>query len=124
MVSEQTPTTYTLTLEDAIEIAKQVSKKLLGRKLLTETLNPIQRQGSKKAILELSDWHYGIDIDSYYNEYNPQIAKDRLSDLLMQVIKIVNEQRLKKLIIVNLGDLIAGRIHLTIRFNSRIDVIT
>ncbi|MBO7697098.1 MAG: hypothetical protein J6T10_31080 [Methanobrevibacter sp.] len=76
------------------------------------------------GILQLSDWHYGIDIDSYYNEYNPQIAKDRLSDLLMQVIKIVNEQRLKKLIIVNLGDLIAGRIHLTIRFNSRIDVIT
>ena len=76
------------------------------------------------GILQLSDWHYGIDINSYYNEYNPQIAKDRLSDLLMQVIKIVKEQRLKKLIIVNLGDLIAGRIHLTIRFNSRIDVIT
>ena len=76
------------------------------------------------GVLQLSDWHYGIDINSYYNEYNPQIAKDRLSDLLMQVIKIVKEQRLKKLIIVNLGDLIAGRIHLTIRFNSRIDVIT
>ena len=76
------------------------------------------------GILQLSDWHYGIDINSCYNEYNPQIAKDRLSDLLMQVIKIVKEQRLKKLIIVNLGDLIAGRIHLTIRFNSRIDVIT
>lgn len=76
------------------------------------------------GILQLSDWHYGIDIDSYYNEYNQQIAKDRLSDLLVQVIKIVKEQKLKKLIVVNLGDLIAGRIHLTIRFNSRIDVIT
>jgi len=43
------------------------------------------------GILQLSDWHYGIDINSYYNEYNPQIAKDRLSDLLVQVIKIVKE---------------------------------
>ena len=76
------------------------------------------------GILQLSDWHYGIDIDSCYNQYNPQIAKDRLSNLLMQVIRLVKEQRLKKLIIVNLGDMIAGRIHLTIRLNSRIDVIT
>ena len=64
--------------------------------------------------------HLEEDINSYYNEYNPQIAKNRLSDLLMQVIKIDKEQHLKKLIIVNLGDLIAGRIHLTIRFNNSI----
>lgn len=76
------------------------------------------------GVLQLSDWHYGLDINSYYNKYNPQVAKDRLNNLLKQVIKIINEHKLRKLIVVNLGDLIAGRIHLPIRLNSRIDVIT
>jgi hypothetical protein len=74
--------------------------------------------------LQISDWHYGIEIDNVYNYYNPEITKCRVELLLLKVLDIVNEQKLSKIVVANLGDLIAGRIHLPIRINSRVDVIT
>lgn len=79
---------------------------------------------SKIGVLQISDWHYGIEIDNVYNYYNPEITKCRVELLLNKVLDIVNEQKLSKIIVANLGDLIAGRIHLPIRINSRVDVIT
>ena len=78
----------------------------------------------KTGILQLSDWHYGIDINNPYNKYNPEEAKLRLNVLINKVIKLCDEQLISKLVVLNLGDLVAGRIHLPIRLNSRIDVIT
>lgn len=78
----------------------------------------------KEAILEISDWHYGIICDNAWNQYNPEIAKIRINSLLEQTIKWCTFHKVKKLHIFNLADLIAGRIHLTLRLESRFDVIT
>ena len=72
----------------------------------------------------LSDWHYGIDIDNPFNKYNPDVAKARLNKLVSEVIAMANTYQPKEINIVNLGDLISGRIHSTIRLNNRIDAIT
>lgn len=80
--------------------------------------------GDEEAILELSDWHYGIEINSPYNKYNPDIAKERIVALRNEVIKVINDRKISHLHVVNLGDMIAGRIHLELRINSRFDVIT
>ena len=77
-----------------------------------------------KAILELSDWHYGICIDNAYNTYNPEIARERLANLVIQVKNKLRYHNIKELYVVNLSDLICGRIHLQLRINSRYDVIT
>ena len=79
---------------------------------------------TNEAILQLSDWHYGIDIDSTYNKYNPDVAVERIDTLRKRVVSIIKHNKINKLYVVNLGDLIAGRIHLQLRINSRIDVIT
>ena len=79
---------------------------------------------TNEAILQLSDWHYGIDIDSTYNKYNPDVAVERIDTLRKKVVSIIKHNKINKLYVVNLGDLIAGRIHLQLRINSRIDVIT
>lgn len=84
----------------------------------------IVENNEKEGILQLSDWHYGIDIDSPYNFYSPGIAQKRIIKLTNEVISIIKKEQLSNLIIVNLGDMIAGNIHLPIRLNSRIDVIT
>lgn len=77
-----------------------------------------------EGILVLSDWHYGLDVDSYFNKYNPDICKTRLQTLLDKVIEKGVKLGVSKVYVVNLSDLIAGRIHQTIRLQSRIDVIT
>ena len=52
------------------------------------------------GILQLSDWHYGIDINSCYNEYNPQIAKDRLSLLLTTFDSVFFQKQLKLIVVL------------------------
>lgn len=80
--------------------------------------------GNKSAILEISDWHYGLVCDNYWNKYDTDIAKERIRSLLNQVILRCKENSVRDIHVVNLADLIAGRIHLTLRLQSRIDVIT
>ena len=78
----------------------------------------------KEAILCLSDWHYGICCDNYWNKYDPEIARERISQLLSESLKYIKENNVDTVHVLNLGDLIAGRIHLTLRLESRFDVIT
>ena len=78
----------------------------------------------REGILLLSDWHYGVSFNNYWGTFNPEIVKKRLNDLFFDIQHYIKIYGLKKLNILNLGDLIAGRIHLRIRLNSRIDTIT
>lgn len=78
----------------------------------------------REGILLLSDWHYGISFDNYWGKFNTEVVKRRLCDLFFEVESRIKQTGIKKLNVLNLGDLIAGRIHLKIRLSSRIDVIT
>ena len=108
----------------AIEAAQIVGgeKKLLsGGYTVDETNgsfdNPV-------ALLCLSDWHFGIVCDNWLNKFNEDIAKNRINDVLEQTLFWKRLYGFNELYLCNLGDLIAGRIHYTIRLESRIDVIT
>ena len=81
-------------------------------------------KGKKEAILQISDWHYGIEIDSVYNQYNTEITYTRTKELVKEVAERCSLYDVRRIHVVNLSDLIAGRIHLRLRLNSRIDVIT
>ena len=78
----------------------------------------------RQAILQLSDLHYGIEINNYWNKYNPEICKHRLSVLKDRIIEKCIRQNISTLYVINLGDLIAGRIHTPLRINSRMDVVS
>ena len=114
-----------LAREDTLkEIALEAVKNLSNKKLLPTYDKPLKVNNNKEAILLLSDWHYGFDFVNPWNKYNPEIAKKRISKLLSETIRFCKEQDVTNINILNLADLIAGRIHLTIRLESRIDVIT
>lgn len=108
------------------EIALKTAQCMNSKKMLSPfTLPPIGGDFKTKcAILEISDWHYGIDINNYWNIYNPEIARKRVSYLRDKVREYCLANRITDLYIVNLADLIAGRIHLGLRLESRFDVIT
>ena len=109
--------------ETLYEIAKDVAS-ILKDKPILPNYEYIINYGVKKAILQISDWHYGIEINNPWNCYNPEIAKERIILLRSKVVDKIKENNIKDLYICNLGDLISGRIHETIRIQNRIDVIT
>lgn len=106
------------------EIAIEVADKISSKKILPQFDVAHRANDSKEAILCISDWHYGMDFNNYWNNYNPDIARERIVKLQDMVTKTIVDEGISRLHIVNLGDMIAGRIHLTIRLESRIDVIT
>ena len=107
------------------EIAKEYAASLNEiYKLPVYTGEKIHYNKKKQATLLISDWHYGIDIDNIFNKYNPDICKQRVAFLRDRVLNIMKQEGINSLNIINLGDMIAGRIHQPIRLNSRIDVVT
>ena len=105
--------------EIALETAKEVAK---SKPL--ETPEKIKINTDKRGILCIGDWHYGLEVDLFFNKYSREIAKDRVTDLIAHVYSIIEEHGLKELTIINLGDMISGRIHLPLRLHSRIDTVT
>lgn len=57
--------------------------------------------------------HYGATFKSENNEYSPEIAQDRLSYLTEELIQFIRNNKLTKLNIACLGDVLQGLIHLT-----------
>lgn len=115
-----------LSREETIkEIALQAAELVSNKKSLIELTTPKFIVGGvdEEGLLLIGDWHYGVDINNCFNIFNPRICKERVSKLYTEVIKL-GRIRTNKLTIANLGDMIAGNIHLPLRINSRIDVIT
>ena len=115
-----------LAREDTLkEIALQAVENMSAKKLLP-TISSHKSSGTteEEALLILSDWHYGMDFSLPWNTYNPKIARERIAKLLNETIQYCEERDIDRIHVMNLSDLIAGRIHLTIRLESRIDTIT
>lgn len=105
------------------EIALKCAQEMNSKKLL-EAPKELYISGKNAAILQLSDIHYGLVVDNYWNKYNPDIAKNKISQLRDKVIQYCEFNDVSDLYITELGDAIAGRIHETIKYQSRFDVIT
>lgn len=113
----------TISREETLkEIAIEAVKMLSHDKVL-ESYDVIGSSGNS-AILLLSDWHYGIEVNNYWNIYNPDVAESRLSELLSKVISYCDKHSVTDINVVNLSDLISGIIHLQIRIQNRYDLIT
>lgn len=105
------------------EIALKCAQEMNSKKMLSIP-KELKVVGNNAAILQLSDIHYGLVVDNYWNKYDPDIAKSKISQLRDKVIQYCKLNDVSDLYITELGDAIAGRIHETIRYQSRFDVIT
>lgn len=79
---------------------------------------------TKEAILDISDIHAGLLIDNVLNYYDIDVMKERMNILLDKTIKYILDNRVRKLHICMLGDLICGQIHLQSRVASEEDIIS
>lgn len=104
------------------EIAFDIAEKIGTEKILK--VSDRVAVGENSAILQLSDWHYGIECNNYWNVYDPEICKSRVEYLISDTIDYCKKNNVKNLYVLNLSDLISGRIHTTIRLQNRYDVLT
>lgn len=109
--------------EIAADYANKMSKKKLPLLSVAKD-NSTVKSNLAEGVLLLSDWHYGMVCDNSWNKFDPQICEKRVRKLLDKVINIVHKENLPRVTVLNLSDLIAGRIHTQIRIESRIDVMT
>ena len=84
----------------------------------------VNLKNDKEALLLLSDWHYGLEVDNIFNTFNIDICKDRVNKLFNKVVHYLELNNINSINVANLGDMISGNIHLPIRLKSRIDVIS
>lgn len=70
-------------------------------------------------IICLSDLHIGLET----KEYNSDIAKERLTNYFEEIRNIAQMHKANKCIVVGLGDLVSGSIHLTIQISNRENVV-
>lgn len=108
--------------ETCKEIAVETAKIMNAKKQLAVT--PIKDTTGNAAIIPIHDWHYGIEIDTPFNAYNPEICVARVNEFLNNIFYRCDKNNVTKVYVANLGDMIAGMIHLQIRLESRYDVIT
>ena len=82
-----------------------------------------KKKSNNEAMVVISDEHIGMKIDSKFNTYNIEVAKERLAKLQKETMNKVEKEGIKKLYIAHLGDGIHGAIHTTARIESEENVI-
>ena len=114
-----------LSREDTLkEIAADYADKMSSKKLLPTFPNKIESASSNVAVLNTGDWHYGLEVDNYWNTFNTDICKERVRKMIGQTIYYCEKNNIDTLIVNGLGDYINGYIHLPLRIYSQEDVIS
>lgn len=118
---------YRLTLRDdaRVESFIQTLKESI-KNIKPYDINPIKHENSdtySEAILMFSDLHIGVNCSNFYNKFNSEIAFERVKKLAEDTIKYCNAHNVRKLNVINLGDLIHGIIHTTARLEQEFDII-
>ena len=90
--------------------------------LLNDNVDFIKHDGNIGCLL-LSDFHVGLEVDTYFNKFNSDIFKDSIRVLERKVINYCKLHDVSELNVELLGDLINGYIHISTRIYNDEDVI-
>jgi len=108
--------------EEMKDVIECEARSLNTTKPLLSNNVPI-KSGEQVASLLLSDLHLGIEVDTYLNTYNIEIAKEYLKTLELKVIEYCRIHNVKELNMEILGDLVSGIIHITTRLYQQESII-
>lgn len=108
--------------ENILECARDIAKDFNQNKPLLSN-PPVMKSGDREGLLLLSDIHIGVVCENYWNKYDMDIAKKRLSYLKQRTIDICLKNDVKKLNVCLLGDIISGLIHTNLRLENRENVV-
>ena len=87
-------------------------------KMFEPHLDAAPLNGENEAIIVFSDWHFGMVTHNVFNEYNTEICKQRVNNVVNRAITRIILNGCRKLHVVVLGDLIHGNCHVSARVAS------
>lgn len=105
-------------IENIIDLLKESIYELSCEKPMLGKLNIKEESSGKDGILCLSDLHIGLETYNSVNEYNIDIAKERLKRVIEKVILHGNKSNIDKLHIILNGDLISAELHNSIKLSN------
>lgn len=105
-------------IQDMKDLVKDSIKTLPDLKF-TDYIYP--EDAHKEAVLLLSDLHIGAVVDNFYNKYNVDVAVRRVNKLIDEVITACKDNKVQRLNVCNLGDIVHGGIHLSARVENNED---
>lgn len=78
----------------------------------------IRRKGVNKGVVNINDWHCGAKFKNSLGEYNFEILKQYVAQYLDNVKDNIERYNVDEVLILNLGDMIDGHIHVSTRIES------
>lgn len=108
------------------EIAADYAEKMNAKKILpaSTSLKPSVTGVEQTAILNVGDWHYGLEVNNFWNKFSIDICKKRIANMISYTLKYCKRHEINRLIVNGLGDYINGIIHLPLRIYSQEDVMS
>lgn len=85
--------------------------------------NTITYTTNNDLLVCLNDIHYGAVINNHWNQYNSDIAYDRLCEYFHKIIQIKETHHARNCYVCANGDLISGNIHLGVDLTNRENLI-
>lgn len=79
--------------------------------------------GDNDMFVSLNDIHYGATVSNAWNEYNSEIAFDRMEKYAFEIVELQKRTRSQNCIVWCNGDEISGAIHKTIQLSNKENVI-
>jgi hypothetical protein len=77
----------------------------------------------KQGLALFSDWHFGMEVSNSTNIFNKQVFNKRVEKLVNRIIEHGKINQIHTLHVGQLGDLLAGMIHVSTRVQANEDVI-
>lgn len=84
----------------------------------------IETFADNEAVMLLSDLHIGLEVNNFYNKYNVDIARKRVQKYVEETINLCHRHDVRRLSILNLGDMISGNLRVTARIENNEDLIS
>ena len=74
-------------------------------------------------MVSLNDIHYGIEVDNYWNCYNPNVCREMFVGYIDRIVEIRDTHKSENCYVWANGDMISGNIHYSIAVQNKENVI-
>ena len=110
--------------EHILEHIEKTAKEIANSKTIEWTPPVYKANVDTEGVLLISDWHFGMETENFLNIFDKDVFLDRIKKLVQRTIEYGEKENINVLHVANLGDLISGIIHVTIRIMNNEDIIT
>lgn len=105
-----------------VDLMKEEINYLASEKPMINSLHIKHESSGNDGILLFGDWHFAMTCDNSVNQYDIEVCKSRINQIVDQAIDKGLKNNIDKLHILCLGDILSGTIHNTIQRSNQEEI--